>query len=228
MGLLDKLMGKKEEETDTFEPASVDVTGQYDIKVRDMADTRTINDFSELQKAIMEYQSPENVEKREIFIFDEAMKSTPDLYLPYYWVATYHFDKGNFDEARKVLADGIAKSKIKSVLCRRLGEFYYSRGMMDDAIYWFFTTIMSDASNIDYHAYLYLGYMYDTYGMKKASQWMRRRAHGIAYKLLFEHIEYSDAKRKWIMSVARTNKNERIVRKLNDLYAYARGHLGQL
>ena len=224
---MDKLMGKKEE-PDTFEPVSVDVTGQYDIKVRDMADMRTINDFPELQKAIMEYQDPENVEKREVFSFGETMKGTPDFYLPYYWVATYHFDKGNFDEARKVLTDGIAKSKVKSVLCRRLGEFYYARGMVEDAVYWFFTTIMADTGNVDYHAYLYLGYICDTYDMKKASQWMRRRAHGIAYKLLFEHIEYSDSKRKWIMGVSRKNQNERIAHKLKDLYVYARGHLEKL
>lgn len=228
MGLLDKLIGRKEEETESFKPASVDVTGQYDIKVRDRPDARVIKDFPELQTAIAEYQSPDNVEKREIFAFEEAMKNTPDYYLPYYWVATYHYDKGNFDEARKVLLDGIAKSSVKSVLCRRLGEFYYAKEMVDDAIYWFFTTIMADASDIDYHSYLFLGYMFEAYGMKKASQWARRRAHGIAYKLLFEHVEYSHKKKDWIMSAARRTENERTARKLNDLYLYAKPRLKNL
>lgn len=227
MGLLDKLMGKKEEE-EGFKPASVDVTGLFDANIKDQPDKRTISEYPELKKAIMEYQSPENVEKREIFTFDEMVKRVPDYYLPYYWAATYHFDKGNFEEARKILEEGISKSAVKSVLCRRLGEFYYSKGKVEEALYWLFTTVMADTSSIDYHSYLYLAYIYEVYGLKSAERWMLRRSRGIAYKLLFQHAEYSQKKKEKIMHTAAMNKSERIGKKLNDFYVYARSHLKEL
>ena len=228
MGFLDILTGRKAEETEEAIPAPVDVTGQYDNRVRDQEDPRAIKDFPALQKAIAEYQAGDNIEKREIFEFQEALKNAPDYYLPYYWVATYHYDKGNFEEARTVLQEGIAKCLIKSVLCRRLGEFYFARGLLDDAIYWFFTTIMADTGNIDFHAYLYLGYMAEAYGLKSASNWFRRRAHGIAYKLIYEHAEYSHRKKDWIVTNTRRFENDRNARQLQNLYAYARGHFKNL
>ncbi len=225
MGLLDKLTGK-EERTEDEGPANV--AGLFDESIRDTSDPRTINDSPALSKAIMDYQSPNNVEKREIFTFDSELRRAPDFYLPYYWAATYNFDKGNFEEARKVLSEGIKNCKVKSVLCRRLGEYYLLGGDVESALYWFFTTIVADSGSIDYHSYLYVAYVADVYGLKKISQWALRRARGISYKLLFQAAEYSPKVKERIKAIAERAKSERIAGKLADFYRYARPRLKEV
>jgi hypothetical protein len=225
MGLLDKLIGK-EERSEGEGP--VDVSGLFDRIISDTKDSRTVNESPTLSKAIMDYQSPNNVEKREIFTFDNEIHRAPDFYLPYYWAATYHFDKGNFDEAKKILLEGIKNSKVKSVLCRRLGEFYLLSGDAENALYWFFTTIMADTGSIDYHAYLYLAYISEVYGLKNITSWALRRARGISYKILFQAAEYSPKKKEKIKAIAEKTRSERIAKKLADFYRYARSRLKEL
>ncbi len=225
MGLLDKLMGKEER---TEEEGPADVAGLFDESIKDTNDPRNVNESPALSKAIMDYQSPNNVEKREIFTFDSEIRRAPDFYLPYYWAATYNFDKGNFEEARKVLLEGIKSSKVKSVLCRRLGEYYLLSGDVENALYWFFTTIMADAGSIDYHSYLYVAYVADVYGLKKISSWALRRARGISYKLLFQAAEYSPKAKEKIKAIAERNKSEGIAHKLTGFYRYARPRLKEV
>jgi len=222
VGVLDLLLGKHEE------AGPVDVTGLFDQGVKDTADTRTINDSPTLNNAIMEYQSPDNVEKSEIFTFDSEIRRAPDFYLPYYWAATARFDKGNFEEAKKILLDGIKNCKIKSVLCRRLGEFYLLKGDVENALYWLFTTTFADTSNIDYHSYLYLAYIYEVYGMKKAVAWALRRGRGISYKILLQAAEYSIKKKEKIKGIVQAHKSEAIAKKLEDYYRYAKPALKTL
>jgi hypothetical protein len=231
LGLLDKLTRKEPEkieepETETF--GQVDITGLFDPNVKDEKDYRNINASPLLQEAIGDYQSMGNVEKREIFIFDSEMKSMPDFYLPYYWSATYNFDKGNVEEAKKILIEGIKKCMVKSVLCRRLGEYSFLKGDVNDALYWFFTAVMSDTGNIDYHSYSYLAYIYEAYGMTKASEWSLRRARGIIYKLLMQSAEYSEDKKKKIIDIAEKNKSDQTAKKLEDFYSYARPRIKNL
>ena len=225
MGLLDRLIGR-EERSEGEGPA--DVSGLLDPGVKDTRDTRTVNESPALSKAIMDYQSPNNVEKREGFTFDAEIRRAPDFYLPYYWAATYNFDKGNFEEAKKILLEGIKNSKVKSVLARRLGEFYLLGGDVDNALYWFFTTIMADTGSIDYHSYLYLAYISEVYGLKKITSWALRRARGISYKILLEAAEYSPKKKEKIKGIVEKNKSERIEKKLMDFYRYAKPRLGAL
>jgi hypothetical protein len=227
MGLIDKLMGKEEQGEGEGE-GPVETAGLFDDGIKDTGDTRGINESPELSKAIMDYQSPNNVEKREIFTFDGEIRRAPDFYLPYYWAATYHFDKGNFEEAKKILLDGIKNSKVKSVLCRRLAEFYLQGGDVDNALYWFFTTIMADTGSIDYHSYLYLAYISEAYGLKKISSWALRRARGISYKLLFQATEYSPKKKESIKAMAEKGKSEPIAKKLTDFYWYAGPRIKEL
>ena len=224
MGLLDKLARKapekgKEPETETF--SQMDITGLFDPNIKDEKDYRNINASPLLQEAITDYQNQGNVEKREIFIFDSERKTMPDFYLPYYWAATYHFDKGNVDEAKKILLEGIGNCKVKSVLCRRLGEYDFLAGNADEALYWFFTAAMADTGNIDYHTYSYLAYIYEANGMEKAANWSLRRARGIIYKLLMQPAEYSEEKKKKIIDIAEKNKSDRSAKKLEDFYNYA-------
>jgi tetratricopeptide (TPR) repeat protein len=223
MGLLDKLIGKKERSE-----GPVDVAGLFDGDIKDERDSRTVNESPALSKAIMDYQSPNNVEKREIFTFDSEVHRAPDFYLPYYWAATYHFDKGNFEDAKKILLEGIKNSKVKGVLCRRLGEFYLLSGDVENALYWFFTTIMADTGSIDYHSYLNLAYISEVYGLKNIVSWALRRARGISYKILFEAAEYSPKKKERIKAAAEKNKSERIAGKLMDFYRYAKPRLKEL
>jgi hypothetical protein len=218
-------MGKEE---DSKGQGAVDVSGLFDKSVADVKDPRTINESPALSNAIKEYQSPENVEKGEIFTFDSEMRRTPDFYLPYYWAATYNFDKGNFEEAKKILLEGIKNCNIKSVLCRRLGEYYLLRGDVDHALYWFFTTIMADTANIDYHAYLYLAYIAEVYGQKKITSWALRRSRGISYKILMEAAEYSAKKKEKIKDIAQKNKSDLIAGKLESFYRYAKPTLKEI
>lgn len=219
MGKKGEKEGKEEEETAA---GAIDAAGLFGLNIADVKDDRTVSQMPALQKAIMEYQSPENMEKREIFTFDSEMRVNPDFYLPYYWAATYHFDKGNFDEAKKILLDGIKNCNIKSVLCRRLGEFCFLKGDVDSALYWFFTTVMADTGSIDYHSYIYLGYVYEVYGMDRASAWALRRARGITYKLLQVATEYLPKKKEQIMGIAAGCRSERTAKKLGDFYRYAK------
>ncbi len=216
------LMGKREES------GPADIAGLFDQSIKDAADPRTIGESPALNKAIMEYQSPDNVEKKEIFTFDSEIRRAPDFYLPYYWAATYHFDKGNFDEAKKILLEGIKNCRIKSVLCRRLGEFCLQKGDVANALYWFFTTAMADTSSIDYHAYLYLAYIFEVYGMRKAEGWALRRARGISYKILMQAAEYSARKKEKIKGVAEAHKSEAVAKKLDGFYRYAKPALKPL
>lgn len=222
MGLLDGLMGRKGE---SESQAAGDVAGLFDLNIKDEKDVRTINESPVLAKAIMEYQSPNNVDKPESFVFDGEMRSRPDFYLPYYWAATYHFDRGNFEEAKKILLDGIRNCKVKSVLCRRLGEFHVLRGDVENGLYWLFTTVMADTGGIDYHAYLYLAYIAEAYGLKKIASWARRRARGISYKLLLEAAEYSHKKKENIRDIAEKSRSGQIAGKLEGFYRYARPRL---
>jgi hypothetical protein len=218
MGILDKLMGGGESRDQ-------DVAGLFEKDVVDVKEPRTLNESLDLSRAIMEYQSPNNVEKSEIFTFDSEMRRTPDFYLPYYWAATYNFDKGNFEEAKKILLDGIKKSNIKSVLCRRLAEFYYLKGDVDHALYWLFTAIMADTGNIDYHVYLYLAYIAEAYGLKKITAWALRRSRGISYKIMLEAAEYSAKKKEKILDIARKDQSDLIGSKLEAFYRYAKPRL---
>jgi len=231
LGILDKLTGKEpktgtEPVTETF--GSVDITGLFDPNVRDEKDFRNINASPLLQEAIADYQDPGNVEKRESFIFDSEMKMMSDFYLPYYWAATYNFDKDNTEEAKKILLEGIKNCKVKSVLCRRLGEFYFLKGDVKDALYWFFTAVMADTGYTDYHSYSYLAYIYEAYGMIKESEWSLRRARGIIYKLLMQPAEYSEDKKNKIIDIAEKNKSDEMARKLEDFYQYSRPRLKNL
>lgn len=222
VGVLDSLLGKKEDS------GPVDVTGLFDQSIKDTEDSRTIGESPALNQAIMEYQNPNNVEKNEIFTFNCEVRRMPDFYLPYYWAATYHFDKGNFEEAKKILLEGIKNCRIKSVLCRRLGEFYILKGDVESSLYWLFTTTFADTSNIDYHAYLYLAYVFEVYGMNKAEGWALRRARGISYKILMQAAEYSAKKKEKIKSIAQAHKSESIAKKLTDYYRYAKPALKTL
>lgn len=217
MGILDKLTGRP--------PAEVDVRGLFEKDVADLKDHRNLNENQALTKAIMEYQSPNNVEKAEIFTFDSEMRKTPDFYLPYYWAATYHFDKGNFEEAKKILLDGIKNSNIKSVLCRRLGEYYLQQGDVDHALYWLFTAVLADTGHIDYHVYLYIAYIAEVYGLRRITSWALRRSRGISYKVMLEAAEYSTKKKERIQGIAETHKNDRIGSKLEAFYDYAKPRL---
>lgn len=223
MGFLEKLMGKREEE-----PGPVDIKGLYNENVKDIEDTRSMSDSQQMKKAIMDYQDPDNVEKREIFIFEDNRKLFPDFFLPYYWVATYHFDRGNFESAEKVLIEGIEKCRIKSILCRRLAEYYFLKNRLEPSLYWFFTAIMAGDKTMDFHSFMYLGYIFEEHDMKEASQWARRRARGIAYKLFYDAAEYSGRKRDMIKRVAASNKNEKTVCILNNFYRYAKNNIPEL
>ncbi|MCD1294141.1 hypothetical protein CUJ83_03925 [Methanocella sp. CWC-04] len=220
MGLLERIFGEKEGDV-----VSTDISGLYEQRIQDMEEKRTLSDNKKLQKAIMDYQDPENTEKREIFVFEEEINNNPDYYLPYYWSATHKFNKGNFEQAKEILIKGIEKCKLKSVLCRRLAEFYFMKGHLENALYWFFTALMASSSDTDFHSYFYLGYIFEAHGMKDASQLARRKGRGIAYRLFYDTAEYSKSKAEKIKTHAVSIKNEKTLKMLKDFYRYEKKNL---
>jgi hypothetical protein len=133
----------------------------------------------------------------------------------------------NFPSAIEALHEGIAKVKTKSVLCRRLGECYLWVGDLEKAIYWLCTGIMA-GDQTDYHAYLYLGYIFDVFGMKKASEWAIRRARGISYQMTYIVIEYRKEDMERIKEQARQHRTDRAGQMLEAFYRHAKKALGHL
>jgi len=70
------LMGKREQ------PGPEEIAGLFDHSIKDVADPRVIGESPALNKAIMEYQSPDNVEKKEIFTFDSEVRRAPTFTCP--------------------------------------------------------------------------------------------------------------------------------------------------
>jgi TPR repeat protein len=199
----------------------------YDASVKDLPEQRTPGFDKALTKAIHDYTEPENVRKTEIFRFEEAKRREPDFYLPYYWIATYNMERKNYQVAVDVLREGIRQARTKSILCRRLGECYFGLKDMEQAAFWFCTAVMA-GDQTDFHVYLYLGYMYDAYGMKEASYWARRRARGISYQLTYMALEYLKRDMDRIKEVALEHKTDRVKRMLAAFYPFAKKKLGHL
>jgi hypothetical protein len=132
------------------------------------------------------------------------------------------------DEAKRVLLEGVKKSNMKSVLCRRLAEMFLEKGKIEDALYWFFTAIMASHTDMDYHSFFYLGYAFDAHGMKKASDWAVRRGRGIAYSMFYETVEYSKDRKEQITNLVLSNKSPKTKKMLDDFYAYARKNIKKL
>ena len=221
MGLLEALRRK--------EPVlPLDLSLVYDRTIVDEPDSRNAIQHQNLARAIRDYQSPENPRKREeVFVFEEERRRQPDYYLPVYWVARSFMDKKNYGAAVEVLREGIAKCKIKGVLCRLLGQCYFGLGDLEKSIYWFCTAIMAGEDK-DYHSHLYLGYMYEALGMKEASWWIRRRARGISYVTIGIAMEYDPRSIDVIEQFAREHRTERAVQMLETFYRYAEKKLGYL
>jgi tetratricopeptide (TPR) repeat protein len=129
MGLLEIFRGEKSK------APAIDLREVYDATIKDLPDPRIPSHDQALAKAIQDYLAEDNVRKSEIFRFEEARHREPDFYLAYYWIATYHMGMKNYQQAIEVLKDGIAKSLIKSPLCRRLAECYFWSGDVERAIY---------------------------------------------------------------------------------------------
>jgi tetratricopeptide (TPR) repeat protein len=221
MGLLDTITRRE------AKAPAIDLKDVYDASIKDQPEPRFPGFDEALTQAINRYTSLENVRKTEIFQFEAARLREPDFYLPYYWVASYHMDHKNYQTAIEVLHEGIRQARTKSVLCRRLGECYFRIGDIEKAIYWLCTAIMA-GDQTDFHAYLYLGYIYAAYGMKNASYWAIRRARGISYQMTYMALEYIERDSDQIKEIAVRHRTERAQRMLSAFYPFAKKKLGHL
>jgi tetratricopeptide (TPR) repeat protein len=221
MGLLDMITKHKPE------VPAIDLSEVYDASIKDLPEPRPPGFDKVLAKAVRDYTASDNVRRTEIFQFEEAKKREPDFFLPYYWIATHHMKYKNYAAVIETLQEGIRQARTKSVLCRRLGECYFSAGDMEKAVYWFCTAVMA-GDQTDFHVYLYLGYIYEAYGMKNASYWARRRARGISYQMTYMALEYVQQDMERIIEVARQHRTERVQRMLAALYPFAKKKLGHL
>lgn len=220
MGLLDVL--RKEDKG-----PSLDLSLVYDRSVVDDPDALLGTQDPALADAIRNYQVPENSQKSEVYTFEEERHLHPDYYLPHYWVATAHMDKKNYPAAVAVLQEGIRQCRVKSVLCRRLGECYLNLGNLEKAIYWFCTAVMAGEKN-DYNSDLYLGYIAEAFSLKKASYWFRRRARGISYLTTYIAIEYTKESIDRIEAIVRQHRSEHALQMLEAFYLHAKKSLGNL
>jgi hypothetical protein len=221
MGLLDTIAGRR------AEAPAIDLREVYDAAIKDLPELRVPGFDQKLAKAVQDYAAPENVRKTEIFQFEDAKRREPDFYLPYYWIATYHMDRKNHQAALDVLHEGIERARTKSILCRRLGECYFWLEDMEKAVYWLCTAVMA-GDQTDFHWYLFLGYMYEAYGMKNASYWARRRARGISYQMTYMALEYRKQDIERIEEVALQHRTGRAEQMLAAFYPFAKKKLGHL
>ncbi|OPY25686.1 MAG: hypothetical protein A4E28_03013 [Methanocella sp. PtaU1.Bin125] len=221
MGLLELFRGEKPQ------APAIDLREVYDASIKDLPDPRPPAHDQALVKAIKDYLAEDNKWKNEIFRFEEARRREPDFYLSYYWIATHHMDKKNYPQAIDVLKEGIAKCLKKSPLCRRLAECYFWSGDVEKAIYWFCTAVMA-GDQTDYNVYLYLGYIFQAYGLKKASYWARRRGRGISYQMTYVAMEYLKRDIERITEMVDRHRNERSRRMLEAFYPFAKKKLGYL
>jgi hypothetical protein len=203
------------------EEAPCDIKDLYDPGIRDMDEGRPLFCSQELGDAILEYQDPEIVDKKQAFIFEREMIRSPDYYLPCYWVATFQMDNGNFEAAKKTLKDGIARCRMKSVLCRRLAEIYLRTHHLEESLRWFFTSIMADDKKTEFNSFLYLGYIFRAHGMKDASVWARRRARGMSYTLLYTAMDFTPSSIERIERITTSEKSPVTEDMLKRFYSYA-------
>jgi len=87
---------------------------------------------------------------------------------------------------------------------------------------------MADTGSIDYHAYLYLAYIFEVYGMRKAEGWSLRRARGISYKIMMQAAEYSARKKEKVKGIAEAHRSDAVASKLDVFYRYAKPTLKPL
>lgn len=222
MGLVDSIFGREQK------PLPVDLAEVYDASVTDRPEVRMLSHNRRLADAIQDFQDHEdNPRPQEIFIFEEERRLQPDYHVPYYWCASYHMKKRNYEMAKDVLRTGIIQCNAKSALCRRLAECYFCTEDLEKSIYWFCTAIMA-GDQTDFNPYLFIGYMCDAYHRKKAAYWARRRARGISYTMTYAALEYVPSDRDKIMALAEKKKTDKAVAMLETFYLHASKALGNL
>jgi hypothetical protein len=222
MGLLEFLHARKER------PLPIPLDQVYDASIKDEPEDRMLVQNRRLADAIQEFQDHEdNPRPQEMFIFEEQRRLQPDYHVPYYWSASYHMKKRNYELAKDVLKAGITQCRGKSALCRRLAECYFCTGDLEQSIYWFCTAIMA-GDQTDFNPYLFIGYMCDAYGLKKEAYWARRRARGISYTMSYAVLEYVHSDRDKIMDFATVKKTDKAVKMLQAFYLHASRVLGNL
>jgi tetratricopeptide (TPR) repeat protein len=205
----------------------LDLSLVYDASIKDLPGDRYDVPDEALNKVGEAAIAPGNTELREIFVFEAARQQEPDYFLPYVWIANIQIEKRNYAYAMDVLREGIVKSKGKCMLCRQLGECYFRTGDLEKAIYWFCTAIMS-FDPMDFNAYLFLWYISEAHGLRKASRWFRRRAYAVSRRVMGEIREYNDDYRNDIIVATRKMKTDHTMQMLDTFYWHAKETLGHL
>ncbi len=93
----------------------------------------------------------------------------PDFAGLYVWGAKSFLNEQNYQEARRVLWEGLSKSKQKYPLLNLMGEVEWKSGALSEAVYWWIQGLICQQTRQRFGeevgAYLYLSYVADTLGL---------------------------------------------------------------
>ena len=107
----------------------------------------------------------------------------PDFADVYVWWAKALLNDCNFAEAKRVLRDGLSKSKQKYPLLNLMGEVEWKSGSLSDAVYWWVQGLICQQTRQGFGeevgAYLYLHHVADALGLSTLARPLRERVDSI-------------------------------------------------
>jgi len=103
----------------------------------------------------------------------------PDFADVYVWWAKAFLNDRNYTEAKRVLQDGLSKSKKKYPLLNLMGEVEWKSGSLSEAVYWWVQGLICQETRQgfgeDVGAYLYLYHVADALGLSALATQLRER-----------------------------------------------------
>lgn len=109
-----------------------------------------------------------------------------DLDLYYDWGGSACLKMNDYDRARKIFLQGIAKGKRKSLNCTMMGEVEWKARNAKEALYWWAQAVHCRESIKDYadeNPYLYLHYFADGLGLSDVAAALIERVDRIRYSI---------------------------------------------
>ncbi|GEM_PF-2016334 len=113
----------------------------------------------------------------------EALREKyPDFDFSYYWFNILYRRQGRYDDARKIIIEGLRTAKSKSSLCERMGETEWQAGNLPEAVQWWIKSIViqTGTDNLDdYVPFLNLSHVAEQTCLFDASMRLRKYVDSI-------------------------------------------------
>jgi len=110
---------------------------------------------------------------------EALVQKFPDFADVYVWWAKAFLNDRNYPEARRVLRDGLSKSKQKYPLLNLMGEVEWKSGSLAEAVYWWIQGLICQQTRRGFGeevgAYLYLYHIADALGLSTLARQLCER-----------------------------------------------------